>query len=383
MEMRSRLLPAVVRRLAAAVSIVLACAPLALGEPSADALRNERDELVAQDAALGRDLARAQGALAIGRARLDRARAHHHEALSGLERRLTALYVTPDASPVIEVLTGGDLDEAQAGLDLLEALGNRDRALVESYRASTRALRVAEVGVQRRKDSLVAARRQLGVERQVVSGRLVTAIRRERAIVREARAAAAAELTTGGGFTVATPFGTPVGEVATTAPTESTRGLPASFLEDRSLPGQAPVDAQTGAAVDSEPIAAGPPVTRAYPGLGVVGPATGLPTTGTLPTFTAVASWYGPGFTRARMADGEPYDPNAYSAASRTLRLGTLLRIVYGGRVVTVRVNDRGPYVRGRDLELSQAAAAGLGLPGIGTVTVQILPTYSGPTMRA
>ena len=87
-----------------------------------------------------------------------------------------------------------------------------------------------------------------------------------------------------------------------------------------------------------------------------------------------MASWYGPGFTRERMAGGEPYDPNAFSTASRTLRLGTLLRIGYGGRVVTVRVNDRGPYVRGRDLKLSQAAAAALGLPGVGTVTVQILP---------
>jgi rare lipoprotein A (peptidoglycan hydrolase) len=43
---------------------------------------------------------------------------------------------------------------------------------------------------------------------------------------------------------------------------------------------------------------------------------------------------------------------------------------------VTVKVNDRGPYVKGRDLMLSQAAAAALGLPGSGTVTVQILPSY-------
>ena len=113
------------------------------------------------------------------------------------------------------------------------------------------------------------------------------------------------------------------------------------------------------------------------PGVGAVGPAAGTPTPSTLPTFHAVASWYGPGFTSEHLASGEPYDPNAFSAASRTLRLGTLLRVAYGGRVVTVRVNDRGPYVRGRDLNLSQAAAAALGLPGgIGTVTVQILPGY-------
>ncbi len=233
------------------------------------------------------------------------------------------------------------------------------------------------------------ARRRIGVERRFVDGRLATAVRRERAITASARAATAPTLTTGGGIAVTNPLGLPVtgapaGDTAApTSTTGSARGLPESFLARRNLPGEAPVDARSGAAVNSDPAPAGPAATRAYPGLGVVGPANGAPITGLLPTFTAVASWYGPGFTRARMAGGEPYDPNAFSAASRTLRLGTLLRIAYGGRVVTVRVNDRGPYVRGRDLELSQAAAAALGLPGVGTVTVQILPGYSRPLTRA
>ena len=117
-------------------------------------------------------------------------------------------------------------------------------------------------------------------------------------------------------------------------------------------------------------------MTRALPGLGVVGPATGAPITDKLPTFTAVAGWYGPGYTDDRLAGGEAYDPTAFSAAHRTLRLGTMLRVAYGGKAVTVKVNDRGPYVKGRDLMLSQAAAAALGIPGIGTVTVQILPGY-------
>ncbi len=369
--------------------MALACAPAAIAEPSADALRARDDALTTQDAALGSDLARAEGALAAGRARLDQARARHRAALEGLDRRLTAIYVSPEPSPIVEVLTGGDLTSAQAGLDLLEALGVRDRRLVEEYRAASSALRVAEATTQRRKDRLVQERLRLGVERQLVSGRLEVAVRRERAIAAEARASALPTLTTGGGLAVTGPPGLSVAGAGTpdadvpVSPTGSTRGLPTSFLADRSLPGAAPVDAESGAAVNSEPLTAGPAATRAYPGLGVVGPASGAPITGRLPTFTAVASWYGPGFTRAHMASGEPYDPNAFSTASRTLRLGTLLRIVYGGRVVTVRVNDRGPYVKGRDLELSQAAAAALGLPGVGTVTVQILPGYAGPLTRA
>ena len=60
-----------------------------------------------------------------------------------------------------------------------------------------------------------------------------------------------------------------------------------------------------------------------------------------------------------------------------------MLRVAYGGKAVTVKVNDRGPYVKGRDLMLSQAAAAALGIPGVGTVTVQILPGYGEPASRA
>lgn len=372
------------RCLLAAAAAALALAPVAAAAPSADALRAERDTLDARDASLGNRLAAAESALAGSRARLDQARARHRSALRGLERRLTGLYTTPDPSPLIQVLTGGDLDGAQAGLDLLEALGDRDRSLVRSYRAAAAELRASEAVVQRRKDRLVEERRLLDVERRLASGRLATALRRERAIAQQEQAALPATLTSGGGFAVpglGLPAASPAG--SGTAPAGSTRGLPVSFLENRSLPGDAPVDAATGAAVDSEPAPAGPQATRAYPRIGAVGPAAGAPLEGTLPTFTAVASWYGPGFTRERMASGEPYDPNAFSTASRTLRLGTLLRIGYGGRVVTVRVNDRGPYVRGRDLELSQAAAAALGLPGIGTVTVQILPGWSAPSTRA
>jgi len=378
--MRPRPLPAAARRLAAIAHVARSSASVAAAAPASEALRAERDALSARESATGRDLARAEEALAAGRARLDHARADHQAALSGLERRLTGIYVTPDPSPVVEVLTGGDLESAQIGLDLLEAVGRRDRELVDRYRASAVALQAAEAIMQRRKDALVATRRRLQVARQVADGELTVALRRERILARQERAASAPTLTTGGGIAITTPFGLPAAGPTTDA--GSTRGLPASFLRNRSLPGDAPVDSQTGDPVDSEPAAPGPAPTRAYPGLGAVGPATGVPVEGSLPTFTAVASWYGPGFTRARMASGEPYDPNAYSAASRTLRLGTLLRIGYGGRVVTVRVNDRGPYVRGRDLDLSQAAAAALGLPGIGTVTVQILPSYSGPATR-
>lgn len=75
-----------------------------------------------------------------------------------------------------------------------------------------------------------------------------------------------------------------------------------------------------------------------------------------------LASWYGPGFEGRVTASGEPYDPNDYTAAHETLPFGTDLIVNYGPRSVPVTVNDRGPFVGTRELDLSQAAARDLGL---------------------
>lgn len=79
-----------------------------------------------------------------------------------------------------------------------------------------------------------------------------------------------------------------------------------------------------------------------------------------------LASWYGPGFEGLPTASGEPYDPYGYTAAHKTMPLGTELVVKYGGRSVQVTVNDRGPYVGGRDLDLSQGAAESIGLTQAG-----------------
>jgi rare lipoprotein A len=90
-----------------------------------------------------------------------------------------------------------------------------------------------------------------------------------------------------------------------------------------------------------------------------------------------VASWYGPGFEGATTASGEPFDPNDYTAAHKTLPFGTKLIVTFDGRSVVVRVNDRGPYVAGRDLDLSQAAAEHIGLTAVGVATVGV--DYADP----
>jgi len=85
-----------------------------------------------------------------------------------------------------------------------------------------------------------------------------------------------------------------------------------------------------------------------------------------------VASWYGPGFHGNRTASGERYNMYAYTAAHKTLPFGTWLKVTYRGRSVFVRINDRGPYIGNRILDLSKASADALGLSGIGYVTAEI-----------
>jgi rare lipoprotein A len=81
---------------------------------------------------------------------------------------------------------------------------------------------------------------------------------------------------------------------------------------------------------------------------------------------TMLASWYGPGFEGLPTATGEPYDPYEYTAAHKTLPLGTELVVGYGASSVEVTVNDRGPYVGERELDLSLGAAEALGLTQYG-----------------
>ena len=86
------------------------------------------------------------------------------------------------------------------------------------------------------------------------------------------------------------------------------------------------------------------------------------------------ASWYGPGFHGNKTANGERYDMHKLTAAHRTLPLGSVavVRSVSSGRQVTVRINDRGPFAKGRVLDLSLAGAQALGMVGNGTDQIEL-----------
>jgi len=90
-----------------------------------------------------------------------------------------------------------------------------------------------------------------------------------------------------------------------------------------------------------------------------------------------IASWYGPGFHGRRTASGEIYDMYAMTAAHRTLPFGTIVKVVdlETGRSVVVRINDRGPFIEGRIIDLSYAAAVELGMveKGLARVGLKIV----------
>ena len=108
------------------------------------------------------------------------------------------------------------------------------------------------------------------------------------------------------------------------------------------------------------------PVRPAAPQVGIV-----------TSTLSGTASWYGPGFHGRRSASGEVFNQNALTAAHRTLPFGTRVRVtnIRTGQQVVVRINDRGPFSRGRIIDLSAAAAGQIGLraSGVGQVQLEVL----------
>ncbi|MCK1714736.1 septal ring lytic transglycosylase RlpA family protein [Bradyrhizobium hipponense] len=98
------------------------------------------------------------------------------------------------------------------------------------------------------------------------------------------------------------------------------------------------------------------------------------PSTGTGRSFSGMASFYG-NESGSKTASGQRFNQNAMTAAHRSLPFGTKLRVTHGGSSVIVTINDRGPFIRGRVLDLSTGAARAIGLTGagVGRVTAEVV----------
>ena len=127
--------------------------------------------------------------------------------------------------------------------------------------------------------------------------------------------------------------------------------------------------AETVLGVQATPVATPEPTPQSTPppALATLAPLPD-PSTGGI----VIASWYGPGFYGNRTACGEVYTPEIIGVAHRPLRCGTMLLLEYRGRTMTVPVIDRGPYIAGRTLDLSNAARLALGCPDLCTLSMRI-----------
>ncbi len=136
-------------------------------------------------------------------------------------------------------------------------------------------------------------------------------------------------------------------------------------------------DADASTAARSAPAVRQPPVTSAagLPSLEVHG----LP----FATEMGLASWYGPPYAGRKGADGTVYDQNAMTAAHLTLALGTVVRVtnLVNGQSAVVRITDRGPFVRGRIIDLSLRAAKEIGVYRAGTAKVRV-EAFNAPPLK-
>lgn len=91
-----------------------------------------------------------------------------------------------------------------------------------------------------------------------------------------------------------------------------------------------------------------------------------------------IASWYGPGFHGRKTASGERFDTHELTAAHKTLPFNTLLKVtnLENGKTTIVRINDRGPFVRGRIIDLSMAAKNEIEMGGTVKVRIEVVPPY-------
>jgi rare lipoprotein A (peptidoglycan hydrolase) len=122
-------------------------------------------------------------------------------------------------------------------------------------------------------------------------------------------------------------------------------------------------------AATPEPTPEPTPAPTPRPAVATLPPLPDPPTAGIV-----IASWYGPGFYGNRTACGQVYTPEIAGVAHRTLPCGTLLVLDYRGRTMTVPVIDRGPYIAGRTLDLSNATHVAIGCPDLCTLSMRIGP---------
>lgn len=349
--------------LGAALVAVLLSVPVSVpaGAQAADvpSLQAELAAATADTVALGEALERAAAADGGLRVALERLEDQHAQAQARLDTRVREVFIARRPDPLGGLTTGlaaaslrrladqGTSAAVRVDADLVEAVtaqsaAARDlRARAAAFRDGLRSRAAAALQAQERaRDVLARAEADLAA-RQAAAAARATAATAAAAAAEHARLAAEAAA-----LSAARTVLDRSSAAVTTAltPAQTRRGRQARERE-------APLIALAEAA-------------------GAGYPAGWAPTGQVL---TGLASWYGPGFVGSPTASGAPYDPERLTCAHKALPLGTLVRVSSAGRAVSCLVNDRGPYVPPRILDMSRAGARALGYDGVATVVVEVL----------
>lgn len=277
------------------------------------------------------DLASAQADRVSAKAQLVAVRREHDRLLLNVSDRLVSIYKSGGARGVGNVVSNvaqsrsHSVSDATAVADALTTVAHNDRRSLRRYRALSRRVevldqRIADLGSRIRT-----------LTTQVASDRAkLVAAQKAAAAAAAAAKARAAELAR-------------QAEVPLTPRAVSAASVTRATAEAAPVPSAAPTPAPAPA----------PPASAGI-------------------TETGIASMYSDEFTGDPTASGEPYDPNAMTAAHRTLPLGTWVTVTGPGGSALVRINDRGPFVGGRIIDLSRAAANAVGLGGLAQVTISV-----------
>lgn len=261
-----------------------------------------------------------------------------------------------------ELARRGSVAAVRAERRLLDAATEQSAATValqaqaEAFRASLREQASAVLAAQDQARSLLAQAERAAAEQRTREAALQQAQQAQQLHqTQRARAAAASQASTAAQAAVSA-------QATRLAGSRSTLDAVSATLTRALTP------AQTRRSINSQ--------TREAPVLALVDAAGAGYPAGYAPTGTVLrggASWYGPGFVGSPTASGTPYDPERMTCAHKSLPLGTVLRVTHGTLAVSCLVNDRGPYVGDRILDLSRAGSRALGYNGVAPVTAEVL----------
>ncbi len=273
--------------------------------------------------------------------RFARAKAEYDERYSSYEKRLIALYKARDEGALPLIMSSKSIRDMALSISAAAKASADDALLVSELKEKKLEAEAAKKSAEEEKASLVGMRAELEKELADLRERLERAAdvyRGTELLLDETRKREMERIKAGASLS-----GTRIGDKPTLM--------------------EVPLDSYSG--VKFLTTSNGPPAFRPS---GKV--------------LTGVASWYGNEFNGRPTANGEIFNEEDFTAASKEFPFGTYLAVTYRGRGVIVRVNDRGPYVKGRFLDLSKGAAKALGL-GLGEVKAEIVIPIAQYSIKA